>query len=455
MKKEWILMFFSVVATLTAALGVIRLMAPQLLGLPVSLETVQVDEKVPPFYENVFRIEDYKSEKFIIADPIVVRAKPRLGDFGVTGPHDILGFRNRAVPNTADVVTIGDSQTYGLNAVLENSWPGQVDKLLENRISGVYNMSCGAWGAVEYLEIFYKSLIFHPKVVVVAFYTGNDPLDSFARAYGSSRWSDLRPDPDLRGSDAPRVPFPPRAADRWAVTFSNGLEAVFTPEYRHASNMDHPAVSAGYRIMERAAVQIATHAVAAGIVPVFTIIPTKELVYAAAVAEEGIPSKASYAALVKDEQRWITALADSLTRISGAVYIDLVAPLQAAARTPAQLYRAHPDGHPRRAGYAVMAEVIAARLRQLLPARPDSGLLVKYGPEQTDRLRLPEDVLYAENGDNVFRVFQVRDGRLWRFASMEALHAAGLNLDEFRVVSPRTVENWPYGGIVGENRKKR
>jgi hypothetical protein len=60
MKKEWLLLSISVLVTLIAALGIIRWMAPGLLGVPVDLQLVQVDEKLPPFYEGAFRREQGK-----------------------------------------------------------------------------------------------------------------------------------------------------------------------------------------------------------------------------------------------------------------------------------------------------------------------------------------------------------------------------------------------------------
>ena len=37
------------------------------------------------------------------------------------GGFDALGFRNRAVPETADIIAIGDSQTYGNAATMDDS----------------------------------------------------------------------------------------------------------------------------------------------------------------------------------------------------------------------------------------------------------------------------------------------------------------------------------------------
>ena len=127
MKREWVLLLTSVTLTVVLALGLLRWLAPGLLGIPVDLQMVRVSEKLPPFFEGVFRIEDYQSPDFILKDPYTsVRAKPLYPEINGMGPNDILGFRNRQVPNVAEVVVIGDSQTYGNNAILEQNWPSRM-----------------------------------------------------------------------------------------------------------------------------------------------------------------------------------------------------------------------------------------------------------------------------------------------------------------------------------------
>ena len=99
MKKEWLLLIASVSLTLITALLLVRWFAPQLLGLPVDLQLVRVAKEVPPFFDGIFRPDDYKSKEYIIPDPFIKRAKP-LSSFALAmGPNDILGFRNKSIPN--------------------------------------------------------------------------------------------------------------------------------------------------------------------------------------------------------------------------------------------------------------------------------------------------------------------------------------------------------------------
>ena len=67
-------------------------------------------------------------------------------------------------------------------------------------------------------------------------------------------------------------------------------------------------VAAGYRIMADVAARIGKLAQANGVKVIFTIIPTKELVYAARVEAEGLDAPADYNHLVASERRRIADL---------------------------------------------------------------------------------------------------------------------------------------------------
>ena len=134
------------VLTFGVVLGLARAWFPSLfVSRPKDLQVTFASKEVPPFFENVFR-EHPSTDDYIINDPkLMIRAPGLYPDRLGLGPNDVLGFRNRAVPDVADVITIGDSQTYGLNAVLEENWPSQMRRSLPLPTT-VYNMSTGGWG---------------------------------------------------------------------------------------------------------------------------------------------------------------------------------------------------------------------------------------------------------------------------------------------------------------------
>jgi hypothetical protein len=383
-------------ATLAGALAILRWLAPQLIGLPVDLRLVAVSDAVPPFYDGVFRSADYRASGLLLNDPItVVRAAPRRGSIGPWGPNDLLGFRNAAVPNVADVVAIGDSQTYGNGVLLEQSW--------------------------QYLEMARRVPVFEPQATVVAYYTGNDAVESFRVAYGVERFHDLRPDLALGPGDAPPVRFPAPPSDLWPVTFPDGVRTVFTPRLRLEANERVPALDAGYEIMARAAAEIRRITAPRGVQLIFTVIPTKELVYATKIARDRIVPIADYVALVGVERERLQTLAGALSAVEGAVYVDVLEPLERAALAGVALYPRNHNGHPAAPGHQVIADALAAALDGRVLARP-LGFLSVGAP--------------AAQGGHLY--LATAQG-LWHFPDLETARAAGWQPEDANVVSFRSV----------------
>jgi hypothetical protein len=104
--------------------------------------------------------------------------------------HDKWGFRNPLVPPQADLITLGDSQTYGDGANHENSWPE-----ILGHITGksVYNLSLGGYGPTQYFYLLeHYALKLKPQQIIVGFYCGNDFINSYDMVYGNDYWKDLR-----------------------------------------------------------------------------------------------------------------------------------------------------------------------------------------------------------------------------------------------------------------------
>src|SRR5262249_19883213 len=108
-------------------------------------------------------------EPYLVDDDILVyKLTPN------SSGHDSWGFRNKRVPASAKIVTIGDSQTYGVSASAGNSWPSQLQKLMKE---DVYNLSLGGYGPVQYYYLLKNRAIdLRPRIIIVGFYFGNDLL---------------------------------------------------------------------------------------------------------------------------------------------------------------------------------------------------------------------------------------------------------------------------------------
>jgi len=112
--------------------------------------------------------------------------------------HDRKGFRNPAVPVTARIVALGDSQTYGTNVGPGDAWPRQLESLTGTT---VYSMACGGYGPAHSLILWDEALTLSPAIVIEAFYAGNDLFDSFDLVYNRGQLPELRnPDPEVQAS---------------------------------------------------------------------------------------------------------------------------------------------------------------------------------------------------------------------------------------------------------------
>jgi lysophospholipase L1-like esterase len=427
MKKDLLLTLGVTVATLAISLAGIRIFMPQLFGIAPDLQMVRLDDQVPPFYENVFVPNSARHDDgYLYNDPItIVRAPTLYPDLVGMGPNDVLGFRNRSVPNVADVIVIGDSQTYGNNAPLEGNWPSQMRKAIADKDPVVYAMATGGWGAVQYLDMFRYALRFQPRVVIIAFYTGNDPLDSFQAAYNVDQWSFLRVDHSLDGTAMASIIAPKAAEDLWPVQFRDGLKTVFTPGRRLISNdTSNDAARVGYQIMAEVARTIAAEARGKTKV-VMTVIPTKELVYAPRLERETIAVPSRFSNLVQAEKRNAEGLAATLKGLADVGYVDVIAPLQRAALGDEQLYPDDDNGHPVEGGYKIIGDAVAETVAPLIPDSP-RGLVAVMDETQQH-----------------YRLFLVNGQELWDIGDTKVLEANGWTGDE----QPTTVTERDLAGL--------
>lgn len=439
--KNMLTIILSVLVSLVLALTGVKLLAPSLLGGPVDLQLVKSSKEVPPFFDNIFREEDRGKNAYILNDPnTVTRSKPMFPDIGWRGPNDILGFRNTSVPIRADVVITGDSQTYSENVAIEYSWPKVVERNLAHKHQTVYSMATGGWDAVRYLEIYPKMLFFKPQVTIVAFYTGNDPLESFVTVYGSEKFKDLRLNDTLKSSDVPKSihGWPVPRKHIWALQFSEGVTA-FTPYHRYRANMDHLAVDTGYDILLEVAKRITGIALANDVLPVFTIIPTKELVYEKRVAMQQyslVPGYdnhlTDYLKLVEAEKKRIEWLAGALNQIQDAVYVDLLTPLQEAALNNLDIYPRNSDnGHPDIAGYRIIGKTIANVIDKYTNPPLNEGPVIRF----------------VKNG--IYVPYFFKNNLLWSFSNPALFQQTGYTVDErTQQISLNLLKKIPKGGVI-------
>lgn len=103
--------------------------------------------------------------------------------------HDARGWRNAVALDEADIVTIGDSQTWGVNVSLVETYPSVLSELTGYE---VYSMAQGSYGAVQYRVLAEQAVELSPQLVVIGMYFGNDFADAYNLVYGDYAHQSLR-----------------------------------------------------------------------------------------------------------------------------------------------------------------------------------------------------------------------------------------------------------------------
>jgi hypothetical protein len=333
-----------------------------------------------------------------------------------TAGHDSWGYRNKYVPDNADIVAIGDSQTYGESALAKYSWPSILQKLTGKEI---YNMGLGGYGPAEYFYLMEnKAMLLKPKLIIAGFYLGNDLADTYAAVYGIQYWKDLR-NPDLTVKEdasrnaheeplekkiPPKTQFRPGvyAVANWLAGHSvlyrvitatymgdiirqnkmiemgeeiamlrddeHGIHTGFTPERRlQALDLDKPAVREGLKLALVFFNNMNELAAKNGLGFLVVIIPTKESVYGEFIeGNSDLQYSEKIDSLLENERR-VSMTAQSDFKEHNISYLDLLGPLRSAAKYE-QLYPNNYSGHFNNGGNRVIAESI----KQYLDSKQDN-----------------------------------------------------------------------------------
>jgi hypothetical protein len=351
----------------------------------------------------------YPDDGMWISDPLVGR-RPNPDYPG----HDEWGFRNPLVPETARIVALGDSLTYGTMLDSEQSWPRQLEQ-----ISGIstYNMAFGGFGPAHELLLWDEARQLDPEVVIVAMYAGNDLFDCFSLTYGGENLKNLRStEPatldalnalrgedtlgDLRDHGEPRAPLIAwvrknsstygllrslrdvvfgrhwRDDPEWvqaktqanypgnAAFESADAKTVFTIARRTvAVDFDDVRIREGHRISLAALRRLHQQTAESGAQMAVLLLPTKEYVFSERVLAEGGEPIEGYSALIENERAMWEKTRRFLAE-HGIPQIDALTSLRASFSDGKQPFRRDSDGHLNAHGSRQVAEFVYAELRE-------------------------------------------------------------------------------------------
>ena len=375
-------------------------------GVGVALFMGEIALRVKDHYYRRSVRSNYGAEVTVKDSRLGYRVAPNTPD------HDSLGFRNQSVPTHADIIAIGDSQTWGNNVGRYDAWPQVLGRILGR---SVYNMALGGYGPVEYWALAQDAEALSPSVLVVALYFGNDMYDAYRAVYQNDFYASfratgsadlahdtLRPKSDslydemVASSAFPhhgrifnfaihhsataralallREPDDAFAAGKaWALAHPNHgavyehnqVRTVLTTAYRlSALDLDEPRISEGLRITNEMLLLISDLTAKSGRKLLVGLIPTKEMVFSTQAGFGDAMGNPTYAKLVRME----TLNRHAVMSFCGEhhiAYLDLLAPLASAVARNEQIYLTTADGHPNKAGYVVIASACANRLKAL------------------------------------------------------------------------------------------
>jgi hypothetical protein len=350
-----------------------------------------------------------------LPDPqLIYRGNPKFPE------HDSNGFRNDGVPETADIVAIGDSHTYGNGVAPDEAWPRVLARLSACRL---YNMALSGWGPLQYEQMAERTLRFKARLLVIGIYFGNDFIDSWLmylrnparypvpdNLLGPARSAEqqsaladeanvlewggtIAPPPlapeatplriFLRGNSAlwgfgralkarltkahstilstdfhtAVAALTPKELEYASVFDGEGWRTILTSRYREfVENDDDPRIKVGIWLTKWAIQTIDQLAKHNGSRAIFVLLPTKESVFADKVTD---PDRHPYLSkLITDEARHRRDLISYMNG-NGISYVDVAPPLKEMERQP---YFENADGHPNSAGHARIAEIMYKRI---------------------------------------------------------------------------------------------
>ncbi len=337
---------------------------------------------------------------------------------GEKGAWDDNGFRNKSVPEKVDIVAMGDSQTQGLNAEMDEAWPQALDSISDKT---VYQMAFIERAIVQHYYLLDKALSFNPEYVLHGFYLGNDLLDAYHIVYNNENWKHLRNEEkkenttestrseDVRrmiksGQDSGSFKYKLRrtrdyirsksyfysllgnvtrkAREKMGLAETNeeknqrikkwlqdnpdkgyyyehdNLGTIMSPTYRYNTvDLSNPDTKEGFAITKKLWIEMRDDTNEKEAEFVIVIIPTKEYVYSQYFNKEGIEI-GEYLNDIIEKEKNVIEETKSFCLENNLPFIDVTEHMSLALSQGQKIYPESLDGHPLPEGYKRIAEAI-------------------------------------------------------------------------------------------------
>jgi len=109
-----------------------------------------------------------------------------LDGYGFKGYDNPLEDPNK---NNPEIITFGDSHTFGELGCKQSSWPSYFSQLAQKK---VYNMGVWGYGLAEYYYLMDQALSFKPKQIIIAVYLGNDIFNTYQTVHSHEGWEKFK-----------------------------------------------------------------------------------------------------------------------------------------------------------------------------------------------------------------------------------------------------------------------
>jgi GDSL-like Lipase/Acylhydrolase family len=290
----------------------------------------------------------------------------RTSEFNIPYPTDAHGFNNADPwPTRADIVTVGDSLTFGYGVAPDEAWPALIAR--DQRDTKVINLGLIGAGPQQYLRVYETfGVPLEPKLLLIGFFVANDfwdaeKFDAWLRSRVGGNYMVWRDFGQHTGSV--EEVLGKSYVDHWAryvrkvyrnwradepkdLRLADGRHLKLRPR----SMAKHTAyVEPGNHVFElvvHALERINAIATSHGTHVLVVLLPSKEETYLplldGTVADPGAPLRVALAA-------------------RGIEYLDLLPAFRAHAEAGAKLFFEY-DGHPNSEGYRLIAKEVLAHL---------------------------------------------------------------------------------------------